>query len=616
MTNINLGLKQLTDLNAMKTSFSNPSTRAQDLTKANSSQSNVANESVNSKNSKLNEKNKKDSSPSRFSEVMDSKSRLDEKTSAREIDKENSSQPMGDESNTDKLQSKSQDNAQKKSMPKVATREEAMSLFLVQMQKDLGVDPEDIMEAFSNLDAATLMSSPEDSAKQVIAQLGLDTVDSKKANTYYQEMLAMTAAANMNGMLSQSGKTANVQVMTEEQARKMDLSKNLDQMNDQFFIRGPFAKNLSQKPAAQGLQTYQQMNGLKQNPAHDISSSLENQKLSPDSLSDKIFQMNPPVDGTNVIPAGAQDAAPVVASDSEAMNAFFQQLKSEGTLAETTVTDASVGEFNLKDLGLSSDMGTDSALDTQSLDLNAASLSVNNSNPISEFIDQEANSGDFQSEGAESIMSDDFDKDADAEDFDQLIGPKSENGLTNAKDGLGVKNQSMMAAPMTETDRQENIKEIINQSQFLVKKGGGEMKMKLSPEGMGEISLRVKMVDGQVNVEMVTSSDEAKKVLEKGLNDLKESLAGHKLHLDSIKIENTKDTSNQLADQRQDLERSFQQKFMNDFRDRNQSMRNEFMEVGTPRMAKSQTEDIAANAQYDYSKRKKTEGGRRLDLVA
>ncbi len=47
------------------------------------------------------------------------------------------------------------------------------------------------------------------------------------------------------------------------------------------------------------------------------------------------------------------------------------------------------------------------------------------------------------------------------------------------------------------------------------------MKVKLSPEGMGDVSIKVKMVNGQVNIEMVTSNDEAKKILEIGLGEMK-----------------------------------------------------------------------------------------------
>src|SRR5262249_40953314 len=149
-------------------------------------------------------------------------------------------------------------------------------------------------------------------------------------------------------------------------------------------------------------------------------------------------------------------------------------------------------------------------------------------------------------------------------------------------------------------------------AQFLAKKGGGEMKVSLNPEGLGEVNLRVRMQNGQVNVEMVASNDEAKKSLERGLADLKQALATHKINLESVRIDSPKDASSNFSQQRHDLERGFQQRFLNDFQERNGSARREMFEYPGPSVPSNQRRDQAAN----YVAAKKRDSSRRLDLVA
>jgi hypothetical protein len=79
-------------------------------------------------------------------------------------------------------------------------------------------------------------------------------------------------------------------------------------------------------------------------------------------------------------------------------------------------------------------------------------------------------------------------------------------------------------------------------------------------------------------------------------------------------VESSKDISNQLANQQQDMDQGFQQKFLNDFKERNQGWKREMFEFGAPSVPKSQTRDEAANAMYASAK--KRDASRRLDLVA
>ena len=83
------------------------------------------------------------------------------------------------------------------------------------------------------------------------------------------------------------------------------------------------------------------------------------------------------------------------------------------------------------------------------------------------------------------------------------------------------------------------IKDIMNQAQFLVKKGGGEMTVKLdATHGLGDVQLKVLMTNGVVNIEMNTNDKSVKKLIEESLSDLKSSLASQHLSLEHVKINN------------------------------------------------------------------------------
>lgn len=84
----------------------------------------------------------------------------------------------------------------------------------------------------------------------------------------------------------------------------------------------------------------------------------------------------------------------------------------------------------------------------------------------------------------------------------------------------------------------ENTSEIVKQAEFLVKDGGGTAKIRMTPEGMGTVDLRVTMNDGKVQVELNTADPQAKKLLQESITDLRSSLASHNFNLDHVKINN------------------------------------------------------------------------------
>lgn len=156
---------------------------------------------------------------------------------------------------------------------------------------------------------------------------------------------------------------------------------------------------------------------------------------------------------------------------------------------------------------------------------------------------------------AGQAMSDQSQKGFDHKDSDQLKDLKSELLNTNQmhqaagqshndfKANLNAATAPEMSLSKLEENREANIDSIMSQAQYLVKKGGGEISVKMSPEGMGEVHLKVLLQDGKLNIEMQTQDKNVKKLIEESLSDLKSGLAAHRLSLEHVKVDTVNATN-------------------------------------------------------------------------
>jgi flagellar hook-length control protein FliK len=185
------------------------------------------------------------------------------------------------------------------------------------------------------------------------------------------------------------------------------------------------------------------------------------------------------------------------------------------------------------------------------------------------------------------------------------------NGAHHAGKGeFQGKIQSADIAPVT-------VQEAVQHAQLMVRDGGGEMKVKLRPDGLGEISMRVQVENGKVSVHMVTESDEAKKLMERSLGDLKAGLAQNNLHVDAIKIDTATNLGKQLDQQYHEAQRQAAHQNLEQFRQDQQGWRRSFFELPTVRPYSSQGDaprDV--HAPNNAAASNKRGNSRRLDLVA
>jgi len=443
----------------------------------------------------------------------------------------------------------------------------------------------------------------------------------------------MSAAAGLSQVAVQNNQSAQIKVMDQRELNLQNLQSGLNNMSDRFFINGKYARQ-----AQQPLVENNVLAGAEDKALAGISNESDANKSnliksSAGEMSKETFDLG------NSMPTLGNPGAPTVAT--QAATSSVDGLSLEGM---TPIDADGVSAGNIDELISSSSVAPESAV-VSAPDVNP-SIATAMPNPLfgamsnegihegAADIDDEGGLFSSKSEnGAQAIdgkenlvglnskninESNINEKDENGTDKDQsqseLKGDNVFGRLQDAVKHSSQKSFTIEAPKATAADMQSNVNEIISQAQFLAKKGGGEMKVSLNPDGLGEVNLKVKMTDGRLNVEMVTSNSEVKHLLERGLGDLKENLALHKLHLDSVKIDSPKDLS-QHMDQNQNGDRGLEQRFLSDFMEQNNGFRRDMMEFGAPSRPDNQRREYYSEG-YGASSRKKADSTRRLDLVA
>lgn len=70
-----------------------------------------------------------------------------------------------------------------------------------------------------------------------------------------------------------------------------------------------------------------------------------------------------------------------------------------------------------------------------------------------------------------------------------------------------------------------------------LEQGGGEVKMKLNPESLGEVRIKLNVASGVVRAEIIVESSEVKRIIEADSSFLRDSLGAHGLTLDKCVVE-------------------------------------------------------------------------------
>ncbi len=107
------------------------------------------------------------------------------------------------------------------------------------------------------------------------------------------------------------------------------------------------------------------------------------------------------------------------------------------------------------------------------------------------------------------------------------------SGPAMAPEVTGMVTKGAMAKNRLSTD---SLGGVSAQIRNISANGGGEMRIRLKPDNLGELRLRVVSDGHQVGLQIHASDESAKQIIQESMNHLKESLAGHRLNLSSFDV--------------------------------------------------------------------------------
>lgn len=464
----------------------------------------------------------------------------------------------------------------------VGTREEAMGEFVTRMQDELGIAPEKLLQAFAQLDDKAFMASPEDSMGELLQSLDLPPGKEARATELYQDLLKTTGDSLLNeGLAGLDEKSVNFDVMSQRDASLQKLHSSLENMNTSFF-----------RKAARDPKSAQ--------------SAVESMDLALSKM-----MREPKADGMQAQALAQAELAPAddtVSSTTSDMSAITGLMGANANVLEQMEADADGGSMSN---GGEKGLGQTSAVkDTK------AALKSAFAQEMSDIAEMDDSDSDSDVVGTETVVAKDG---SDASPLAAAIG----GPVANAPKSMMTPSQMMMNRQPTAQEEQDNVHDLIKEAQVLVKRGGGEMKMEMKPEGMGSIQLRVNVENGKVNVQMLTESESAKHLLERGLSELKTNLAAHELKVQSLSVDVGNDVKNQMdqqgtQDQARQQARQFASDFMGSFRDERQGFRQGMLDnKGWRSYGRGQERgDVSENGQVKAAAATRDRSDKRLNLVA
>jgi flagellar hook-length control protein FliK len=419
--------------------------------------------------------------------------------------------------NSSELKNESSKKSEKSAPENKKTK--ALKDFMAQMQNHFGIKPEQILQAFSKLSAQELMASPQDVTAQVLKNLNLSEDQKPLAALMYQQMLAQTADLKAQPMAPSffgppaaqagpAGAESKVESVKSELMTKLEALKNQvapDEAGD----------------TAVGDQT-----------KSDKLTALQ-------KLVAEMKQASPNVD-TKELEASIQKlqsktAAPGAMAATASLKTEATDSASEARLSSLT---AMMGAVVAQPQAAKAD-GAQATQVTANTDA-AASMMPTLAALMSKFAGGEKNSSGEQGKGQKDMKAFDAlqgktatDKASAGDVFAALTQQATAGSTAASVSGSG---QPQGGQPVSAGDLAATINEIISKSQVLVKKGGGEMKIEMKSESMGQMNMKVSVENGQVSVSMLAHDDRSKKAIEDNMHELKAALVSHKLDIGDIKV--------------------------------------------------------------------------------
>lgn len=550
---------------------------------------------------------KKDPSPVQ-KDLDKVKPRMSEKTDRDETDQVSSrsdaSEPRTAQKENDRQEPRSvkkkgsSEKVGSKSNDQSATRQDVMLEFMDSMESEFGIPPARMVEAMTNLSDGDLRSSPEDTASQVIAQLDIEPQDKPQAYAMYMGMLAQLAQMQqqqqaMNQTVPTESQIQPQQLataasaiaipaaMTSQQRRNM-LNNSLDQMNQKFFMKPdvPAQMNANAAANATAAQVGQSdssallESSIQGNEGLTYQKALQNQKLEMPAKLPDAFNQAPEISKAPSFEQAPQanqmsnlEGMDQIDPNSMEARELAKRLAALGAAAAALGEGAKADPKNVQALKLEQLLGQNNMDQNSTAAVGGAIAASSGLAAGSESDDDSDGMGD-NSQSQNPFMahqpSERFSHHARAE-----AASTSNQNFGEMLVAAGAAGSNRAAQ---QSESKEGLQQIMNQAQFMIKKGGGEAKVQLNPEGLGEIHMKVSVNDGKVGIQMQAETKEAKKLIESSMNELQSTLGQHKLSIDHLKV----DVGNQTSTDSQNSDAQNQQKQMNANQDQGHKQARDF----------------------------------------
>jgi flagellar hook-length control protein FliK len=204
-----------------------------------------------------------------------------------------------------------------------------------------------------------------------------------------------------------------------------------------------------------------------------------------------------------------------------------------------------------------------------------------------------------------------------------FVGAEDSQAKHLSQSQLNRPTSNSLNSSMTIQDRIENINKLSAATESLAARGGGEVNVIMSPEGLGTVQVKVRLQEGKLQVQMKAENRESQKILESSLNELRHNLSSQRIAVESVKVDVggdfTRQESSQAFSQPQfDMGRDQARQFMNQFREGNLSQRQAFFDAPGFKSYRGQQEEPLAPISSEVRPRSLlgTSKGRELNLVA
>ncbi|MES2962724.1 MAG: flagellar hook-length control protein FliK [Bdellovibrionota bacterium] len=433
-------------------------------------------------------------------------------------------------------------------------RQAAMTEFLTKMETELGVPPEKVLQAFSEMDLDSLTETPQNAIGAFVEGLELEPAGQVRATELYKNLLDKRGDAILDEKLGGLSDDVSFDIVSPRDQSLRKLDKSLNDLNATFFRKDG---KLAQDPESA------------QKALESMDAQLSKLMRERDDKTAKRGQ-------SEIALMGAAGAAGAFAAKEAVEGGEAASMASESgdTLSSMTSSISDTSIAKLPDLGGGSSsndmMGGQGEKQGES---KSQTVATPQNVEFKDSVSKEMKATDKKAPSLRAEQSLESATSTTPTAPGQAATPKAPIGAAGAAVGAGT-GEMMMGRQPTAADEQQNIREMVKHAQVMLKRGGGEMKISMTPEGMGQVHLKVAVENGQVNIQMLTETESSKRLLEKGLGDLKSSMAAQQLKVENVRVDVGQEIQKHMDQQAgQEQSRNFAREFMQQQRDDRQGMR-------------------------------------------